>query len=59
MYCGPDGSRMEERLGAEEEEGYCRWCLLARLEAPDMDDAVESLLLVPRRCGARGKLLPP
>lgn len=58
-YCGPDGSRIEERLGADEDEGHCRWCLLARLELPDMDEAVESLLLAPRRCGARGTLPMP
>jgi hypothetical protein len=58
-YCGPDGSRIEERRGAEEEEGYCRWCLLARLEVPDIEDVVDSLLLAPRRCGARGTLPRP
>jgi hypothetical protein len=50
---------MEVRCGAEEEEGHCRWCLLVRLELPDMEEAVESLLLAPRRCGARGPLPTP
>ena len=36
-YCGPDGSRIEVRRGAEEDEGHCRWCLLARLDVPDID----------------------
>ena len=50
---------MEVRRGAEEDEGHCRWCLLVRLEVPDMEEAVESLLLAPRRCGARGTLPMP
>jgi hypothetical protein len=58
-YCGPEGSRIEVRRGAEEDEGHCRWCLLAQLEVPDIDDAVESLLLAPRRCGALGTLPMP
>lgn len=58
-YCGPDGSRIEVRRGAEEDEGHCRWCLLARLDVPDIDEVVESLLLASRRRGARGTLAMP
>lgn len=53
-YGGPGGSRVDDLRGADEDEGHCRWCLLAGLEVPDMDEAMESLLLAPRRCGARG-----
>lgn len=58
-YCGPESSRLEDRRAADEDEGYCRWCLLARLELFDNDEAVESRLDAPRRCGARGMLPMP
>lgn len=56
IYCG---SRAMECRAAEEDEGHCRWCLLARLELLESEDAVESLLEAPRRCGARAKLPAP
>ena len=58
-YCGTFESRGTERRGAEEEEGYCRWCLLVPLELLESEEAVDNLLDAPRRCSARGLLPMP
>ena len=58
-YCGVLVSRVMERRAAVEEEGHCRWCLLARLELFESEDAVERRLEAPLRCGGRGALLMP
>lgn len=57
--CGAWCSLVVERRAAEEDEGYCRWCLLARLELLERDDAVERRLDAPHLCGARAALPMP
>jgi hypothetical protein len=57
-YWGPDASRDEGRI-ADDDEGHFRYCLFARLEVPDMEEAVDSLLLTLLRDGARGMVSPP
>jgi hypothetical protein len=47
-------SRIAEYLGADDDDGHCRCCLLVWFEWLDSDEAVLSLLEAPRRCGARG-----
>jgi len=47
-------SRIAECLGADDDDGHCRCCLLAWFEWLDNDEAVLSLLEAPRRCGGRG-----
>jgi len=60
-YWGPmgGGSRVLDQRAAEDDDGHWRWCLLARLEWLETEEAVESLLEAPRRCGARDRLPMP